>query len=256
MRKDMSKVIVERPRSGRAAAGMRPGRTQALADDDGEPIRARGAREPKRPAVKTKQLNETLNPLKRFLAANIGRPWNKVYSEISENLRPSSTVQQHVRDHLDDFVASRTRMKDGKVLAALRFAGERAVEDSHYLYYVHPRTGLLRANDRRQTWKRQQRLAQQREEAERAGRMRLVDDKTQLHLLNGDWWEVKLARIPRKQGRDASGRFYAVELAYVDVVRRAGLSHLPPHTLYGRKGVYACAKRQLSKAELNRAKLR
>jgi len=70
MRKDMSKVIVERPRSGRAAAGLRAGRTRALTDDDGEPIRAKGAREPaKSRAEKTKRLNETINPLKRYLAS-------------------------------------------------------------------------------------------------------------------------------------------------------------------------------------------
>jgi hypothetical protein len=48
MRKDMSKVIVERPRLGRSAAGLRPGRTRKLVDDDSEPIRAKGAREPKK----------------------------------------------------------------------------------------------------------------------------------------------------------------------------------------------------------------
>ena len=129
MRKDMSKVIVERPRLGHSAAGKKPGRTQALVDDDGEPIRAKGAREPKRPPVKTKNFNETLNPLKRYLASNVGRPWNKVYSEISEHLKPTSTVQQHVRDHLDDFVATKTRMKGGVVVMTPRFGGERALAD-------------------------------------------------------------------------------------------------------------------------------
>ncbi|MGQ0531270.1 MAG: hypothetical protein ACT4OF_01090 [Caulobacteraceae bacterium] len=145
----MSKVIVARPRSGRAAAGLRPGRTRALADDDGEPIRAKGAREPKTRARKTKQLNETLNPLKRYLASNVGRPWNKVYSEISEHLKATSTVQQHVRDHLDDFVATKTRMRSGVVIVTPRFGGERQLSEDWSLYYVHPRTGLLRKNEKR-----------------------------------------------------------------------------------------------------------
>ena len=97
MRKDMSKVIVERPRRGTWKAG-KPGRTRALFDDDGEPVRAKGATEPKGRAQKTKWLNENLNPLKRYLASQVGRPWRKIYSEISEHLKPSSTVQQHVRD--------------------------------------------------------------------------------------------------------------------------------------------------------------
>ncbi len=119
MRKDMSKVIVERPRTGRSRAGLRPGRTRTLVDDDGEPIKAKGAREPKGREQKTKHFNETLNPLKRYLASNVGRPWDKVYSEISEHLKPSSTVQQHVRDHLQDFVAIKTRSLTGGVSCSL-----------------------------------------------------------------------------------------------------------------------------------------
>ncbi|MBX3430395.1 MAG: hypothetical protein KF779_12520 [Hyphomonadaceae bacterium] len=239
----MSKVIVERPRTGRAWAGLRPGRTRALVDDDGEPIKAKGAREPKGREQKTKALNETLNPLKRYLASNVGRPWNKVYSEINEHLKPTSTVQQHVRDHLDDFVATKTRMKGGAVVVTPRFGGERALEDDWCLYYVHPRTGLLRKNEKYKRWNARRREARQRADAERAARMRVVDAKTQLHLLKGAWWEVKLAKIPERQ-------------AYTDVVHRAGLSDMPLELLYGRPGVYARDKQQLSKADMKALKLR
>src|SRR5690606_3338863 len=118
MRKDMSKVIVERPRLGRSRAGLRPGRTRVVVDDEGEPLRtSKGpVREPRAKTQKTKSLNENLNPLRRYCAANVGRPWDKVYSEISAHLKPTSTVQQHVRDHLDDFVAVKTRMKGGVVV--------------------------------------------------------------------------------------------------------------------------------------------
>lgn len=236
MRKDMSKVIVERPRTGRSRAGLRPGRTRTLVDDDGEPIRAKGAREPAKRAQKDKGLNETLNPLKRYLATNIGRPWDKVYSEISEHLKPTSTVQQHVRDHLQDFVAIKTRMKAGKVMVASRFGGERALEDHHSLYYVHPRTGLLRKNEHYQRWGAKWRAARLKAEAELAQRMRVIDEKTQLHLFDDVWWEVKLAKIPPGA-------------LYTDVVHRAKLSRMAGEKLYGRPGVYARDKRPLSKAE-------
>jgi hypothetical protein len=244
MRKDMSKVIVERPRSGRAAAGLRPGRTRALADDDGEPIRAKGAREPKGREQKTKRLNETLNPLKRYLASNVGRPWNKVYSEISEHLKPTSTVQQHVRDHLEDFVATKTRMKGGKVVvASARFGGERPLDQYYSLFYVHPRTGLLRKNENRISRSALARQLREAKQAELDARMRVIDAKTQMHLFDGAWWEVKLAKIPP-------------QALYEDVVRRAKLSRLAPEILYDRPGVYARDKRQLSKVEMKRLKLR
>jgi hypothetical protein len=237
MRKDMAKVIVERPRLGRSAAGLRPGRTRAVEDDDGEPIRApRGARTPKAKAQKTKSLNENLNPLRRYLQSQTGRPWNKVYSEISENLKPTSTVQQHVRDHLEDFVAIKTRMKAGVVIVAQRYGGERALEEDYHRFYVHPRTGLLRENPHYKSWNARARAKREAAAKALAARMREVDAKTQLHKLKDDvWWEVKLGKIG--DGREA------------DVVFAAGLSTLPPAELYGRENTRAIAKRQLNKAE-------
>jgi hypothetical protein len=234
MRKDMAKVIVERPRRGAGNADARkPGRTRVVVDDDGEPLRAR---EPLRAkAQKTKSLNENLSPLKRYLAGNVGRPWDKVYAEISENLRPSSAVQQHVKDHLQDFVAVKTRMRDGVVMTNRRLGGEEPVTESFSLYYVHPRTGLLLENKNRQRMGARRRDARRRAEAERAARMRVIDAKTQAHLFDGVWWEVQLARV----GDGCEG----------DVVTAAGLSDMPSHKLYGRAGLRARAKRVLSKAE-------
>jgi hypothetical protein len=107
MRKDMSKVIVERPRHGHSARHCRLGRPSELEGADGEPLRMRVRSGRLR---KTKSLNENLAPLQRFLEAQVGRPWNKIYSEIAQHLKPTSTVQQHVRDHLGDLVALNARM--------------------------------------------------------------------------------------------------------------------------------------------------
>jgi hypothetical protein len=258
MRKDMSKVIVERPRLGRSAARLRAGRTRVVVDDDGEPLRAvRGGRAPKSDKqLKTKNLNENLNPLKRYLASQVGRPWRKVYSEVSENLKPTSTVQQHVRDHLDDFVAMRTRSVKGVVWAQTRWGRPMPITDTGHLYYVHPRTGLLLENKGRVTWKQAERRAKAALEAERAQRMRVINASTQVHLFDGAWWEVKLAKIGRHEQLDHRGRLYVAQERYIDVVYRAKLSRLPAQELYGRDGVYACAKRQLSKTEMKRLGLR
>lgn len=241
MRKDMSKVIVERPRLGRAwASEKRPGRLRAVEDDDGEPLRAgRGGHTPTRTKpLKTKNLNENLAPLRRYLGKQVGRPWNKVFSEISEHLKPTSTVQQHVRDHIEDFVASNTRMKAGKVVTTGKWGGERALEEDYRRYYVHPRTGLLRENPHYRSWSARLRARRAAIAAERDSRMRVVDAKTQLHKLKDDvWWEVKLGRASKTDP---------------DVVLAAGLSELTPDELYDRHGVRAIAKRVLNKAEKKR----
>lgn len=241
MRKDMSKVIVERPRTGRSAGDLRAGRTRALLDDDDEPLRARTPVRTK--PLKTKRLNENLQPLKRYLAANVGRSWNKVFSEISEHLKPTSTVQQHVRDHLEDFVAVKTRMKAGVVMASGHyFGGERTLEDDNRLYYVHPRTGLLKANPNRKTGAQKRRDKLAAEAAERAKRMREIDAKTQAHLFDGVWWEIKLARTG--------------DNSLSDVVLASNMTTLLPYDLYGRHDVRARAKRILSKAEKKKLGLR
>lgn len=145
MRKDMAKIIVERPRRG-DPAWAKPGRTRALEDDDGAPYRDR-ARAPRRTRPeRSKMLNENLAPLERYLGKQVGRPWRKVYSEIAANLKPTSTVQQHVRDHLEDFVAVKTHMVAGVVHAQPRFGGPRPLTSDWRPYFVHPRTGLLKRN--------------------------------------------------------------------------------------------------------------
>jgi hypothetical protein len=127
----MAKVIVERPR--RMEGITRRGRV--LAPDDlpsHEGMRGRHVRN-----WGGKVLNENLAPLRRYLERNVGRPWNKVYSEISAHLRPASAMQQHVRDHLHDFVAVTPRR--------LHFPMRQRPGTNIWPqpFYVDRRTGLL-----------------------------------------------------------------------------------------------------------------
>ncbi|MBL8548581.1 MAG: hypothetical protein JNJ73_01245 [Hyphomonadaceae bacterium] len=245
----MSKVIVERPRVGHSDSRSRPGRSRPLEDEDGVPLRAR---EPNGPPRKTKWLNENLAPLKRYLAAQAGRPWNKVYSEISAHLKPSSTVQQHVRDHIEDIVAVRTRMRGGKVVTIGRYGAEAPLESDWRRLFVHPRTGLLRRNPHRPAIGQLARLGREARARALAERMVEVGPDTQLHLFGQDWFEVRLAPIRSRERTRANGLRELVVKPYVDVVKRAGLSDLPLAELYGREGVYAIDKRQISKAEKKR----
>src|ERR1700674_5320268 len=103
MREDMARVIVERPRI--KVFNCRKGRYQ---DWDDVPSH-QGMRRAHALRGDRKQLNENLAPLRRYLEGQIGRPWSKVYSEIAQNLRVDSAIQQHLRDHLRDFVAVKPR---------------------------------------------------------------------------------------------------------------------------------------------------
>lgn len=149
MRQDMFKVIVERERRG--GGRERKGRKK---DFDDLP-KKEGMR---RAHADRKSLNENLAPLKRFLNKAVGRPWNNVFSEICEHINVNSTVQQHVRQHIFDFVHNKDiRIEDsGKVTYRLRYGGA-YIELWHGSLYVHPRTGILCKYQRkdRKTWRSQ-----------------------------------------------------------------------------------------------------
>lgn len=246
MRDDMAKLIVERPRlGGHGARKRRPLQDLDLARDKV------GMRRAASETGDRKQLNENLAPLRRYIAAQVGRPWAKVWAEICTNLRVASTVQQHVRDHVSDFVAfTGVTRRDGQVFVQWRWGGPRSLEESWFEYWVDPATGILLRNRRRQPRRVKERTRQAATLAELRNRMIERDAWHQYHLLDdGAWWEVTLEAEPaRHVPPDVLGHF-------VDVVLRAGLSALPRYALYGRLGVFAVAKRQLSRGDVKRLKL-
>jgi hypothetical protein len=145
----MAKVIVERPRWGHRHGHIDEGRKRPVTDDDGEEL-GFFARTNKR-TKKTKMLNENLAPLRRFLAAQVGRPWDAVHSEICAHIRPSNTVQQHVLQHVPDFIATRVwREANGELWVHHgRWGRPMRLSECRVRLYVEPETGLVRRNPAR-----------------------------------------------------------------------------------------------------------
>jgi hypothetical protein len=185
MREDMSRVIVERPRCG--GHGARKGRNVPLDDLPSH----QGMRRRWREAGDCKMLNENLNPLRRYLERQVGRPWNKIYSEIAARLRADSTVQQHVRDHLRDFVAIHPQRRSGT--AHVLGGGKKLCDRLWYQpLYVDPDDGILKRTDRLPEAKAARRV---REQPTKRDRIALAPD-CELRLVAGIWYEVRLAPLP------------------------------------------------------------
>ena len=115
MRRDMEKVLVTRPRHGswkknEEVRKIRRSRPKEDGDNGGN----RGSMKPKYPNWDNKQLNEFLNPLWRFLNSRVGKPWDKVYSEIRKENSGRSAVGAHIYQHLFDFVVINPQMIDNK----------------------------------------------------------------------------------------------------------------------------------------------
>ena len=131
MRQDMYEVIIERPRYGGKARRGRRAR-----DADALPIRE-SMRRTYVVQRAEKEIADNLAPFRRYLIRQVGRPWNKVYSEICAHAHSGSTVQKHLRDHIRDFVLLDPELGPNgrpRVLWGSTCMG---------LLFVHPRTGLL-----------------------------------------------------------------------------------------------------------------
>lgn len=253
MRKDMYKVIVERPRRGGGYRSEMP----IPADLDDSP-RHEGL---KRRHRSHKWLNENLRPLERYLAAQVGRPWDKVYSEICAGIDRRNTVQQHIHQHLEDFVAVKVIRKDGVLLNQRRWGGlEPIASEWGPRFFVDPANGLLRVNDGRRAARQASRKRRQREAALRDGLhredLRRVDGQWQLHRIDGLWYRVEVASI-----RDIDpGRAEPI-----DALRRIPVHQCPTHSarkgiesnywLFGASDLYAVRKRQLEAKELRHHRL-
>lgn len=247
MRADMYKVIVERPRRG---GGMR-GEDSAPIDLDDSP-RQEGLRRRHR---RHKWLNENLAPLRRYLASQVGRPWDKVFSDICAGIDRRNTVQRHIHQHLGDFVAIRVYDVDGVFQIDGRWRGRVPLAD-HWApeFYVHPHHGLLCVNEGRIQARRD--YALKRKASLRAARedrcvnRRMLDANTQLHRIDGVWYRVELSAITNEAMLDRC----------TDALRKLPLERCPreiamkgvasSRDLFGAPNVYARSKRQLNAREL------
>ena len=248
MRHDMYKVIVERPRRGGGYASD----IQDPQDLEESP-RQEGLRRRHR---SRKSLNENLRPLERFLAAHVNRPWDKVYAEICAGIDRRNTVQQHVFQHIGDFVAVNVKQIDGVLYHDRRFGRlEPLGEVWGPKFYVDPRTRMLRPNtariSARREWKQKHLdTLRARSGGPREDR-RIVDATTQLHRIDGVWYRIALEPVV--------GAGQADRMA-VDVLRKLPADQCPSwqdsrtvrsnHTLFGKADVYARSKRQLGSHEL------
>lgn len=106
MRPDMSKVIVERERinsadkfhSSRHSKKFKPKDLEDAVTYEGMTRRYRYFH------GDAKQLNENLSPLKRYLRSCVGKPWDKVYSEINKHIDVNNAVQAHIRQHIKQYI--------------------------------------------------------------------------------------------------------------------------------------------------------
>jgi hypothetical protein len=217
----MAKLIVERPRIGGGGRSF-PLRVRPDCHRlDMEEWRSRESI--RRPWLHgRKSLNENLAPLHRYLRAQVGRPWNKVYSEICQHINRNSAVQLHIWQHL---------MRDVRTdIQLMNSPG--GIVWGYPLFIIETRTGLLRENP-----VKRRRI----EQAPVSNPDRVAGEgNIQYHRIDGIWYELQLAWVPRS--RDVYDFGLRQNVKYV--------SDTMLGNLYGTGRVYGAAKRQLNKKEI------
>ena len=234
----MHKVVIERPRwnPGRGKHGRRANLPDELLP------KFEGM---KRPHTCRKGLTDLLGPLKRWLQAQVGRPWNDVYSEACAVIKPDSVIRSHIKTHLLQFVERHTFMHTGTVcILDTGYLGRGIVPVTERRYgcsrfFVHPETGLLHAI-RQKSWRE---LRAQRQAA-RAENFRWRDCNFALKQIEGIWFGCHFRVVPPE------GRFKAYDHAIGQEVGRGGLVRRDGQYLH------CITKCQLSRRELKRYGLR
>lgn len=248
----MAKVIVERPRrAGVTVKGV--GRVRDIEDLP----RNQGMTRPHRMNWGGKELNENLAPLRRFLHSRVGQKWDAVYSEISENLRVSSTVQAHVRDHVTDFVAVNCSMRDGEVW--VHGYGVRTLQSSRDEMYVDPEDGVLKLNPHYMSWNQIRRNQDAAHKAGMEANQRCVAG-VELRKHKGIWYEVQMLPVPDVQKvahTRMDGTVWHSEVggsAYDVIQERTVYLAMPGRRYHSGPYVhtYCASKRQLNRNELKK----
>ena len=152
MREDMAKVVTEAPRRGHANPSSKWGRRLSKDEydlDDYGASRAPTSRH-REYGWNAKEFSDVLGPLRRYLNKQVGRPWDKVWSEIADTLDSRLLTGLHIFDHIRSEVELEAWVgDDGCVYHKRRWGAIELVTG----LYVHPVTRLLsRKPERRWTF--------------------------------------------------------------------------------------------------------
>jgi hypothetical protein len=146
MREDMAKVVTERPRLGHGNSSKKTtGRRMRAYDPDrdyDEPTRLPIARG-RQYAWDCKAFSDLLGPLKRYLRSCVGKPWNKIHSELSQKLDRRSLTGLHIWDHVRREIETDCYIGADRLVYPKRRTYGLSDMPVRGLY-VHPKTGQIR----------------------------------------------------------------------------------------------------------------
>ena len=186
MRHDMEKVLTEPARSNSDVPSRKTGGKISLklidADDHGS-TRLPVSRY-RQYGYDRREFGNRLGPLRRFLRANIGRPWNKINSEIFKHISHRTVSGRRLLEHIGWEVQKNCSIgSDGVIYQQPRYG--RALPVSGL--YVHPINGLLCWQEPI-SYDRLEKKRKAQAEVEKKKVMLRQSDKQAYFKINGLWY--------------------------------------------------------------------
>lgn len=230
MKKFFEKIITERPR---ACGGVKSPKGQSKQDQLSENA-------PKREKIRLKwqkdhsckEFTDVISPLNRWLASQVGRPWDKVYSEICENLPKTTKQYIHIHEHIGWFVETNVEIIDGVACHKSGVLHGHPIQSSTSLkdFYVHPKTGLLIEAPR---------IYKKKRYPPDAPKWKEIQGKKYFQI-DGIWYEIETAPIPKT---------YERKYFYDPVLKQTFKDAIELCRIYGKSEI-GVSKRQLNKKEI------
>lgn len=194
MRPDMAKVVTESPRRGhggrnrksRARISVKALNSEAQSEDGKGYEFDSGPRKFKMSRLggskfgaydDYKEFTDKLNPLRKYLRKQAGRPWDDVYSELREHLDFRSVSGLHIWDHVKQEVELHCVAYGKAIWQRGRYGSGGPVSG----LYVHPVSRLLCYEDERFT----------RYRKPKPDDVVVLEPSVSLHRFDGIWYRVR-----------------------------------------------------------------
>lgn len=237
MRDDMHRVVFGASKHKASARNERLGRRP---DIDDMPANE-GIRAGRRRGHNLKSTRLRSNPLRRFLERRVGNSWDAVHSELVAAIPCKDRRRDSVVNLVAWMVETNTALQDGEVVFLTSVGPCRGTSSE---FYVDPATGALRRTaGLRNRWAAPP-------APERA--LIIIDAKTELHRLDGIWYEIGFEPFPDPVVRT----YIRYDGSVGQEIRQTVVFDLLKGRLVSSGTRYAATKRQLSGQELRTFELR
>lgn len=240
MREDMSKVVTRgRPCGSRSYDAAKARVTRDVRDLPEDELPQRESMK-KRWNGGTKYGNFTLKPLRNYLSANVGRPWNDVFSDVCRHNGNDNYHQHKIREWMSFLVEMNVEIVDGEPYC------DRGYRLSEGDLWVDPRSGLLCRVPHTKRVRRQYK-------PDRRYKQVKIDALHKYVLIDSCWFHVTFTNLP-----PFPRHTYFSPLADVVLKPYCGIGAKSVDTWFYMSewsaNIRAIAKKQLSGVEIHRLK--